>query len=106
MADRRRFYPMNTELERLKGEIERLDALAAPAPWSNMAIGYEVDSRTGTVCQMMSETSHERDSNASFITYARTALPRLLSIALELEEENRKLRQEKYSLMEELHGLG
>lgn len=70
---------MNTELERLKGEIEACNE----------------------------ELLKNRERTRLLVLMLKSEIcDTLLSIGLELEEANRNLKEEKRSLMEELHGLG
>lgn len=85
-------------LSELRAEILRLDKAATSGPWSNRAIGYEVSAPTGTVCQMMTMTSQERDFDAAFISFARAALPALLAIADRLEADIQEWH-DKFDLM-------
>lgn len=59
------------ELSQLRAEIERLDKAASPGPWKADEMG----------------DSPYIVGNRDFIALARTALPRLLAIATEMEKE-------------------
>ncbi len=51
-------------------ELEEAARAATKGPWNNDAISYQVQSLSGTICEMMASTSFERDNNASFIAAA------------------------------------
>jgi len=83
-----------TTIEEIKQQLQRiieLDAVATDGPWQTGAAAYQVVTEYITngklIAEMYTNTSHERDCDASFIALSRTIAPaaaRALLAAIEV----------------------